>query len=72
MSDRPEVTVEVLVEHWRRQVQKLREAGIPLERISDSMRTAALEVEQDWFKSILDEASERLKGIGPSAGEGAA
>ena len=65
MSDRPEITVEMLVEHWRRQVQKLREAGIPLERFSDSMRTAALEVEQSWFESILDQAGERLAAIGP-------
>ena len=67
MSDRPEVTVEILVEHWRRQVQKLRDAGIPLERISDSMRTASLEVEQSWFESILDKAGERLAAIGPHA-----
>jgi hypothetical protein len=67
MSDRPEVTVEMLVEHWRRQVQKLREAGIPLERLSDSMRTVALEVEQAWFHSLLDKAGERLAAIGPHA-----
>ena len=67
MSDRPEVTVEILVEHWRRQVQKLREAGIPFEQISDAMRTAALEAEQSWFRSILDHAAERLAAIGPPA-----
>jgi hypothetical protein len=67
VSDRPEVTVEVLVEHWRRQVQKLSEAGIPLERISDSIRKAALEVEQSWFQSILDKAGERLATMGPHA-----
>ena len=66
MSDRPEITVEMLVEHWRHQVQKLREAGIPVERISDSIRTAALEVEQSWFHSLLDQAGERLAAIGPS------
>jgi hypothetical protein len=60
MSDRPDLPVEALVEHWRRQVQKLREAGIPLRRISDSIRTAALEVEQSWFQSILEKAGERL------------
>ena len=64
MSDQPKVTVEILVEHWRRQVQKLREAGIPLERISDSMRTASLEAEQAWFESILEAAGERLTAIG--------
>ena len=56
-----------MVEHWRHQVQKLREAGIPLERISDAMRTAALEAEQSWFRSILDDAAERLAAIGPPA-----
>ena len=66
MSDRPEVTVEMLVEHWRRQFQKLRDAGIPLERISDSIRTAALEAEQGWFRSLLDKAGERLAAMGPS------
>ena len=65
MSDRPEVTAEILVEHWRRQVQKLSEAGIPLERISNSIRTAALEVEQAWFRSLLDRAGERLAAMGP-------
>ena len=67
MSYHPEITVDMLVEHWRRQVQKLREAGIPVEWISDSIRTAALEVEQSWFHSLLDQAGECLAAIGPSA-----
>ena len=63
MTDPSEITTDMLVEHWQRQVQKLREVGVPLDRISDSMRTTSLEVEQDWFKSILDEASQRLTAI---------
>ena len=58
MADRPEVTVEMLVEHWRRQVQKLREAGIPIEHISNSIRTVSLEAEQSWFEWILEQAGE--------------
>jgi hypothetical protein len=60
MADRSDLPIAALLEHWRRQAQKLKEAGIPLERISDSIRVVALEVEQAWFEAILDGTSEYL------------
>ena len=60
VSDRSDITVEFLVEHWRRQTRKLIDAGVPLVRVSDSIRTAALEVENDWFVSILEDAKARM------------
>ncbi len=59
-----DLPVEALVEHWRRQAQKLTDVGIPLERVAESMRTAALQVETDWFVSLLAAAKERLAAMG--------
>jgi hypothetical protein len=49
MADRPEITVEILIEHWRRQGRKLTDAGVPLERVVASLREASLEAESEWF-----------------------
>jgi len=64
-DDRPELTVEVLVEHWRRQGRKLTDAGVPLERVVASLREATLQAENEWFMGIVEEAKERLAAIGP-------
>ena len=53
MSDRPEITVEILIEHWRRQGRKLTDAGVPPERVVASLREATLEAENEWFRGAL-------------------
>ena len=65
VSDRPELTVEVLVDHWRRQGRKLTEAGVPLERVVAALREATLQAENEWFQGVIDEAKERLRATGP-------
>jgi len=65
MSDRPEITVEILIEHWRRQGRKLTDAGVPPERVVASLREATLEAENEWFRGGVDEAKERPAAIGP-------
>ena len=65
MSDRPEVTVEILIEHWRRQGRKLTDAGVPLERVVASLREATLQAEKEWFMGIVEEAKERLAAVSP-------
>lgn len=54
MADYLDLPVEALVEHWRRQAHKLYQAGLPVERVADSMRTAALQVETDWVVWLLE------------------
>jgi hypothetical protein len=66
-SDRPEITVKALVDHWRSQGRKLTEAGVPLERVVVSLREACLQAENEWFQGLIDEAKERLAAIGPPA-----
>ncbi len=64
-SERSELTVEVIVDHWRRQGRKLTEAGVPLERVVAALREASLQAEKEWFQGLIDEAKERLAAIGP-------
>ena len=60
MSDRSDVLVEALVEHCKIQARKLIAAGVPTERVADAMRTAALNVEKEWFASLLEKANDRM------------
>ncbi len=66
-SDQPEITVEALVEYWRRQGRKLTEVGVPLEHVVVSLREASLQAENEWLQGLVDKAKERLAAIGPSA-----
>ena len=55
MPDRDDITLEMLAEHWAHQVRRLVQAGVRLEFIASSLRTAALKAESDWFVSVLEE-----------------
>jgi hypothetical protein len=63
--DRSHITVEILTAHWLHHVNKLLEAGIPLKRVAASLRTASLNVDDDWFKWAMDDVRERLDALGP-------
>ncbi len=52
-----DLTVEELVEYWNRQARKLAEAGVPWERIAESMTIAGLNAE----KVCLEDLASRLK-----------
>ena len=64
-SDRPEISEDMLTEHWLHHVRKLIDAGVPLQRIARSLRTASIQVDDDWFKWAMDEARERIDALGP-------
>jgi hypothetical protein len=46
--------VEQLIRHWKKQVRILVDAGVPLEPIAASLRSVALDVENDWFCSVVE------------------
>jgi hypothetical protein len=54
MPDRDDITQEMLIEHWAHQVRRLVQAGVRLEAVANSLRTAALKAESDWFVSVLE------------------
>jgi predicted ArsR family transcriptional regulator len=60
VRDRSDVLVEALVEHWKIEARKLIAAGVPIERVVEAMRTAALIVENEWFASLLQKAKDRM------------
>ncbi len=66
VSDRPEITEEMMTEHWLHHVRKLIDAGVPLQRVARSLRNASIRVDDDWFKWVMDEARERIDAVGPS------
>ena len=55
MPDRNDITLEMLAEHWAHQVRRLVQAGVRLEAVASSLRTAALKAESDWFVSVLED-----------------
>ena len=73
MSDRQDITIEMLAEHWAKQVRRLVQAGVRLEAIASSLRTAALKAESDWFVSVVEELRDETEGpekalSGPQSG----
>ena len=66
VSDRPEITEEVMTEYWLGHVRKLIDAGVPFQRVARSLRNASIQVDDDWFKSAMAEARERIGALGPS------
>jgi hypothetical protein len=65
VPDRPEITEEMVTEHWLLHVRKLIDAGVPLQRVARSLRNASIQVDDDWFKWAMDEARERIAALGP-------
>ncbi len=55
MPDRDDITIEMLAEHWAKQVSRLAQADVRLEAIASSLRAAALKAESDWFVSVLED-----------------
>ena len=62
MPDRDDITLEMLAEHWAHQVRRLVQAGVRLEAIASSLRTAALKAESDWFVSVLEDMHQLQDG----------
>jgi hypothetical protein len=54
-----------MTEHWLQHVRKLIEAGVPLQRVARSLRTASMRVDDDWFKWVMDDARKRFDALGP-------
>jgi len=55
-----------MTEHWLHHVRKLIDAGVPLQRVARSLRNASIRVDDDWFRSVMDEARDRIDALGPS------
>ena len=62
MPDRDDITLEMLAEHWAHQVRRLVQAGVRLEFIASSLRTAGLKAESDWFVSALEDMNQLQDG----------
>ena len=56
-----------MTEHWLHHVRKLIDAGVPLQRVARSLRTASMQVDDDWFKWVMDDARERIDALGPGS-----
>ena len=62
MPDREDITIEMLAEHWAKQVRRLLQPGVRMDAIASSLRTAALQAESDWFVSVVEELRDETQG----------
>lgn len=55
-----DVPLQALIEHWEKQARMITEAGVPIERVAQSMLMAGYNVENDAFALFVQKAKDRM------------